>query len=183
MAGGNDLARLVSHAQQRLMKGRGAAFGRNHRLEGETETFLAQAADDFGGAVGVELTLGIALLRLAVDDIAVGRQFARLGQGLFGAGDGGVGVGGVFRQDERADRQQGPDRPALRLDDAFARHAQETLGGDGQFVFPAIVENETEFRAGIARDGIAGTHHLPQPAAHVDDHFIGHFEAIGIVDD
>ena len=123
VTGGNDLARLVGHAQQGLMEGGNPVNRRHHRLEGETETFLAQAADDFGGAVGVELTLGISLLRRAVDDIAVGRQFARLGQGLFGAGDGGAGVGGVFRQDERADRQQGPDRPALRLDDAFARHA------------------------------------------------------------
>ena len=181
MSGGDDLARRIGHAQQGLVKNRNPGRGIDHRLEGQAETLFPQAADDLGGAVGIEGALGKALRRGLVDDIAVGGEFPRLGQRLFGARHRGVGVGGMFRQDQRADRQQRPDRPALGLDHAFARHAQEALGGNAQVLFDAAIENQPELRARIAGDGVAGAHHLAEPAAHVDDHFVGDLEAIGVV--
>ncbi len=55
--GGNDLARRIGHAQQGLVEGRLSGLGIDHRLEGQAEPVLAQAAHDFGGAVGIEAAL------------------------------------------------------------------------------------------------------------------------------
>ena len=135
------------------------------------------------GRAGIDAAFGNEPLRGLVDDEAVGGHALGFGQRLLGARHRRVGIGRVARQDDRADRQHGPYRAMFRLDDAFARHFEEAFGGVAQFLLIAVVEDDGEFAARIARDRIAGAHHILEPAAHRDDDLVGHFETIGVIDD
>ena len=160
-----------------------AALRIDDRLIGELETVLLETRDDLGGAARIEIALRTAARRRLEQYETVGGKFLGFGQCLFGARHGGIRFTGIEWQYDAADRQHGPDRPAFRLDDALARHIEKPLGRGAQIVFIAIVENDAEFAARIARQCIAGAHDLAQAPSDGDDHFVGNFETIGVVDD
>ena len=131
----------------------------DHRLEGQLEAVLLQAAHDLGGVPGIAGAFTAALLGGLVDHHVAGGLLPGLGQRLLGAGDGHGGVGGMRRGDDRADREQRPDGAALGLDHALARRSEEALGGEGQVLAAAVVEHDAELGAGVARHGVTRTGH------------------------
>ncbi len=70
-----------------------------------------------------------------------------------------------------------------RLDHAVARDVEEALDGNRKIGAAAVVEDEAELVAGIARDTVTGARDAAQALRQRGNDFVRHLEAIGLVDD
>ena len=183
MGGGDDVAGVVLHAQQGFVHDRLAAPGVHDGLEGQGETVLLERIDDLGGAAGVDGALGDAVGGGLVDDRRAHGHAHGLGQGFFGAGDGGVMLVGVQRQDGRADGEHGPDGAAGGLDDMLVGHRKEALGGDFQIFLAAVVQDEAELGFAVAGHGVSGAGDALEALAHPGDDLLGDVITVGVGDD
>ena len=111
MRRGDHRAVGIGHAQQCLMHDDVAASRIDDRLIGELEAVLLEAGDDLGGAARIEVALRDAPRRRLEQDEAVGRQSLGLGQRLFGARHGGIGLVGMAAARRRR-RSTASPRPA-----------------------------------------------------------------------
>ena len=92
-------------------------------------------------------------------------------------------VGGILRQQHRADRQRGRHRADARVDDAVAhrRHdaPRDRLGAFGA----AILQQDPEFVRGEAADAIPAAQGAADAAADNGDDLVADIVAIGFVDE
>ena len=150
-----DLAVVLLHPHQAFVE-RGLARARlHHRLERRHDAALVERGDDLVGDADID-----AALRVALDIGPPQREragAAALGavERFLGAVDRLIGVAGVARHADCADRGRHRHRPGFGRHHLVANAGQKTLGRDVGVVDGAVLQDQAELVAGEPAEHVA----------------------------
>ena len=184
----NDIGRQqrlpvrLLHPHQALVECRLPRARLDHRLERRDDAALVQRGDDLVGDADVDAALGVALdIRLPQRERSGAAALGAV-ERFLGAVDGLIGVAGVARDGDRADRGRHRDRAGFGRDHLVADPGQEALGGGIGVVDRTVPQDQPELVAGEPAEHVAAAQLGADASSDFGDHGVGDVEAEGVVD-
>ena len=184
----NDIGRqqrlpvLLLHPHQALVERRLPRARFDHRLERRDDAALVERGDDLVGDADVDAALGVAFDIRTPQRERSGAAALGAVERFLGAVDGLIGIAGVARDGDRADRGGHRDRAGFGRDHLVADPCQEALGRGIGVVDRTVPQDQPELVAGEPAEHVAAAQLGADAFSDLGDHGVRYVEAKGVVD-